>query len=95
MNKNALSKKDGLQMASKVLTEISKDETERVAYIEHLIWTTDQESKILFAEKKGKIKEKYETAQKMLKYGMEISLISKCTGLSVEDIEKLSNEINK
>jgi predicted transposase/invertase (TIGR01784 family) len=90
---NALSKKDGVQMASKVLTEISKDETERVAYIEHLIWTIDQESKILFAEKKGKLKEKNETAQNMLKDGLDISLISKYTGLSLEDIEKLRNEL--
>ena len=76
-------------MASKVLTEISKDEAERVAYIEHLIWTTDQESKIFYAEKKGKIQGKLEDARNMLKDGLKINHIAKYTGLSIEEIKKL------
>ena len=80
-------------MASKVLTEISKDEAERVAYIEHLIWTTDQESKLFYAEKKGKqqgIKEnQIITAKNMLDIGLTIEQIVKVTGLSIEEIKKL------
>ena len=93
--KTIIQKEEGIQMASKVLTEISKDETERVAYIEHLIWTTDQESKILFAEKKAKLKEKNENAKNFLKAGVDINIIAPCTGLSMEEVEKLRDEINK
>jgi hypothetical protein len=78
-------------MASKVLNEISKDDAERVAYIEHLIWTTDQESKLFYAEKKGKIS----TAKNMLlKWKYSINEISDCTGLSTKVIERLQDEFN-
>ena len=38
---------------------------------------------------KGKLKEKIKTAENMKKEDMDISIIAKITGLSLEEIEKL------
>ncbi len=37
----------------------------------------------------GRLEEKQETAKALKKTGIDISTISKCTGLSVEEVEKL------
>lgn len=42
-------------------------------------------------KEEGKIEAKREDALKMLEHGLDISLIADCTGLSVEEIEKLKN----
>jgi hypothetical protein len=51
--------------------------------------------RILFAEKKAKLKEKYENAKNFLKAGADINIIASGTGLSMEEVERLRAEINK
>jgi len=92
-----IERKEVLGMASAVLTAISKDEHERAKFMSRRKAETDRISNLLTAESRGEergiaIGEEQArniTARKMKADGMSIEVISKYTGLSGNDIEKL------
>jgi predicted transposase/invertase (TIGR01784 family) len=65
----------------------SKEELE--AYDSRGIYIQDERGRIEYALQEGKIEGKIETARKMLADSLPIETISKYTGLSIDEIEKL------
>ena len=55
-------------------------------------YETDRITSLANAREEGEVKAKRETAKNMLELGAEVEFISKATGLSVEEIEKLKEE---
>jgi predicted transposase/invertase (TIGR01784 family) len=96
---------EGLKMATNALRYVSKDETMRRMIIQREMAKRDWENKMACAEEVGeargeargiekqKGKEKREIALKSLAEGLEPSLISKLTNLSIEEIEALKKQI--
>lgn len=62
---------------------------ERAQYEEEWKVYNDYFNTLDFAEKKGMQKEKEVTARIMKSKGLSLELISECTGLTTEEIEKL------
>ncbi|WP_285056079.1 Rpn family recombination-promoting nuclease/putative transposase [Pedobacter ginsengisoli] len=80
------------------IAEYSKmSKEEQKMYDQNLKRKWDNEAAFAFREEKGKyegrlegkLEEKIEVASKMIAEGIAVELISKCTGLSVEEIAKL------
>ncbi len=67
----------------------TQDEKLRDLYEARLKYQRDQSTLIEVAEKKGKIEGKVESSKKMKEDGVSFELISKYTGLSIEEIERL------
>ena len=67
----------------------TQDDNLRELYEARLKYQRDQSTLIEVAEKKGEVKGKIGTALKMKKDGLSNDVISKYTGLSVEEIEEL------
>lgn len=97
LEESIMEKYEGIKKANKILKEISKDENERKlaerreeAIIErNTVYHTgfvEGEDK---GKQKGKKEEKIEIAKKMLEDKIDISIISKYTGLSEKEIENL------
>jgi predicted transposase/invertase (TIGR01784 family) len=100
---------EGLQMATSALKYVSKDETTRRMIIQREMARRDWDHKLATFWDEGKAegieigetmgiekqkgKEKKEIAIKSLLEGLEPSLISKLTNLSIEEIEGLKSEI--
>ena len=78
--------------------ELSKfaamDELTQEEYLARFMFETDQKSFLRTAHNKGvaegRSEERLETARRMLADGMDVSLISKYTGLTAEEIHSLS-----
>ena len=82
--------------------ELSKfaamDEQTQEEYLARFMFETDQKSFLRTAHNKGvdegraegRSEERLETARRMLADGMDVSLISKYTGLTAEEIHSLS-----
>jgi predicted transposase/invertase (TIGR01784 family) len=100
-----INRKEGIEMAAKVLDEISKSEQERIQYESELIFDLDERSRLYSARKEGLQKGKQEglqegkqegkqeglleAAKNFLKIGIPIEQISEGTGLSISEIESL------
>ena len=69
------------------VANLSKEE--RIQYDEALKRYRDYKNTIDYAEEKGILKGKESTARNMKAEGIAPLIIQKCTGLSLEDIEKL------
>lgn len=61
-------------------------------YEAHMKGQSQYKTDLLIARDEGKIEGKIETAIKMLESDMAVALISFCTGLSLEEIEKLKEQ---
>jgi len=89
--------KEEIDMASKLLMEISKDEQERARFRSKRMFETDMISNLIVAEKrgekkgeaKGEVKEKERTVRAMRNENMDINTIAKITKLSIDDISKI------
>jgi predicted transposase/invertase (TIGR01784 family) len=89
----------GLKEAKKQLLYDNLTEEEKQAYIHHLDQTRYERNAIRNSYEKGEAKgiakgrteEKIETACKMIEDGMPLDIISKYTGLAVEQIQELNN----
>ncbi len=75
--------------AKNKLNVLKLDENERTEYDNYLESLSYQKSVIETAKIEGKIEGKYETAKKMKSDGLSTKLISKYTGISIEEIERL------
>jgi predicted transposase/invertase (TIGR01784 family) len=96
---------EGLQMATSALKYVSKDETTRRMIIQRDMARRDWDHKLATSRDEGKaegieigrnemkIERDREIALKSLSEGLEPSLISKLTNLSIEEIEGLKSEI--
>lgn len=88
---------DDIKAAKKVLEQISQDEKEREkAYLRDK-YVRDMNTRVNEGyargkedgEYKGRIEEQIRIAKEMIKQGIEKSLISKVTKLTIEEIEKI------
>ncbi len=59
------------------------------SYEAHMKWLRDYNTGLVTSYKKGRIEEKIELAKKMREDGVSLDFISKYTGLSIEELEKL------
>ena len=88
---------EAIKKAKEVLNEISEDEREQELAFQRLMYKMDQEAIEAAGYDKGKkagrqegmIEEKTEIAKKMLEQNIPIEVISDCTGLTKEEIERL------
>ena len=96
-----IDRREALDMAGSVLTAISKDEHERAKFMSRRKFETDQMSNLLTAEERGRIagreegfeegraEERTSLVLRMKADGVPLETISRYTGLSVEEIERL------
>jgi predicted transposase/invertase (TIGR01784 family) len=82
-----------IKMANDILTNISQDEAERARAISRQKFLWDLEHNINAAREEGmaegKAEGKVETASRMFALGLPLDIISKSTGLSVDELERL------
>jgi predicted transposase/invertase (TIGR01784 family) len=91
--------KEEFKMANNILSNISKNDEERFAYMSYLKFQSDLEHNQNAAREEGEArglamglaKGKAEAAKNFLKMGLSIEQVAKGTGLSVEEISKLSS----
>jgi predicted transposase/invertase (TIGR01784 family) len=87
-----------VQKALDVLEEMNFTKKEREAYEDHLKWLRVEYNTLKTAESKGfeqgKAEGKAEVIKQMLANNIDMNHISKITGLSVEEINKLIGEFN-
>lgn len=81
--------KEELKMAGELLMSISQDERERAVFRSRRMYQTDRESDLATAEDRGKRSGIIEIARNMLSEGLPLDIITKCTGLTHCEIEKL------
>ena len=85
--------KEELKMAGELLMSISQDERERAVFRSRRMYQTDRESDLATAEdrgeKRGINRRNIEIARNMLSEGLTLDIITKCTGLTHREIEKL------
>ena len=82
-----------IKLAKSELYRLSMDSNEREQYNMREKATYDRISALENAEAKGKIERELELIKESLNQGLEISLISKITGLSEEEILKIKKDI--
>ncbi|MDR1580608.1 MAG: Rpn family recombination-promoting nuclease/putative transposase [Synergistaceae bacterium] len=85
--------KEALQMAGSLLMSVSKDERERAVFRSRRMYETDMQSNLATAEDRGR-KEGWRdgalaVAQNMIAEGESVEKITKYTGLTREEVEKL------
>ena len=80
--------KEVLQVAGSLLMSVSKDERERAIFRSRRMFQTDQESNIATAEARAM----YKVAQNALLMNMSVDDIIKLTGLTIKEVEGLSDE---
>jgi predicted transposase/invertase (TIGR01784 family) len=80
-------RKEEIKVASELLTSISKDEIERAHYRSRRMFRMDMEHSMAVAREEGKL----EMARSLLKSGVPADVIAGASGLSTEEILKLSN----
>ena len=73
----------------KLASKADMTQEERAQYEEEWKVYNDYFNTLDFAEKKGMQKEKEVTARIMKSKGLSLELISECTGLTTEEIDKL------
>jgi predicted transposase/invertase (TIGR01784 family) len=79
-----------LRAAFETANQMSWSKEELDAYDARGIYIQDERGRIEYALEEGKIEGKMETARKMLDDDLPIETISKYTGLSTNEIEKLT-----
>ena len=97
----AIANKD-IDKAFDILTTMSMDKNERAAYLSREMALHDQATFIEEGReegrkegiKEGKIEAKIETAKNILSMGIDVEIIAKGTGLSINEIKKLEKEFN-
>ncbi|MGG5463393.1 Rpn family recombination-promoting nuclease/putative transposase [Clostridium sp. B9] len=82
-----------IKLAKSELYRLSMDSKEREQYNMREKAIYDRISALENAEAKGKLESKLEVVKESLSQGLEISLISKITGLNEEEILKIKNTI--
>ena len=82
-----------IKLAKSELYRLSMDSKEREQYNMREKAIYDRISALKNAENKGKMERELELVRQSLKQGLEISLISKITGLNEEEILKIKNNI--
>ncbi len=83
-------------MATKVLSEISKSEQERIQYECEMLWELDKNTRANYLTERARLEgmeeKSYSIAKNLLTIGLPIDQISKAVGLPVQDIQSLSAE---
>jgi predicted transposase/invertase (TIGR01784 family) len=84
------------------LRRLSSDRTARALYEAELRAENDRIADNASAQRgisegmeKGKMEDKLETALSMLMEGLPSSLVARCTGLTIDEIRKLENQLKK
>ncbi len=88
-------KAKGLKEANDVLDIMRLEEKERYGYNRYLDSLHLKASEAFSLKKLAEFNKTLEIAEKMLAEGLESEIISKVTGLSIEEIETLSKELRK
>lgn len=79
-----------LKKAMTTLEFLSQDEQTRMEYEVRQKYLLDEASRVEGARAEGRAEGKEEMARKLLALGADIALIAKASGLSEEEIKKLS-----
>lgn len=87
-----IASKEVLQMAGDLLMSISQDERERAVFRSRRMYQSDQQSNIATAEDRGKAVARIEIARNALQMKMPVADITKLTGLTHEEVERLRIE---
>lgn len=98
LNKDNLPKEldnKDLKKALTVLEIMNFSEEERNAYEDRLKWLRIEANTLKKARDDAKAEEKIEMAKSLLLESVDIKIIEKVTGFSIEEIEKLKAEIDK
>ena len=83
-----------IDRAEKILEWLSADEDTLVTYRLREQSLHERASMIADAKEEGEMKKALETAKAALMEGLDIELVAKITGLSIEIIQQLKNELN-
>ncbi|MBH1988480.1 MAG: Rpn family recombination-promoting nuclease/putative transposase [Myxococcaceae bacterium] len=84
----------GMEKVSERLQILKMTDVERRDYWRYLKQSASEQDYYLCAEAKGRAEGKVETAIKLLKLGLDKSLIAAATDLVLEQIEQLEKELN-
>ena len=88
-----IASKEVLQMAGNLLMSISQDERERAVFRSRRMYQTDMQSNLATAEDRGERRGRIEVARKMLRRNKPIDEIAEDTGLTLEEVQSLRQEI--
>ncbi len=99
-----IGKNGGIDMATKVLSEISKSEQERIQYECEMLWELDKNTRANYLTERARLEGKmegkmegieeksYSIAKNLLTIGLPIDQISKVVGLPIQDIQSLTTQ---
>jgi len=88
--------KKEVRMASELLMEISKDETERARIRSRKKFEMDQTSNLITAEKRGRIEERQDNIKLMYhQLGLSVEVIAKAFGLSEQEVKDILDSQTK
>jgi len=85
-------KEDEIKEAFEIATQTTWNKNELEVYEYIALKEADEINALRTAEKKGETKAKIEIAKNSLKEGLDIDIISKLTGLTIEEIKKIKDE---
>ena len=88
-----IASKEALQMAGNLLMSISQDERERAVFRSRRMYLMDYESDMATSWDNGRREGKAEVARSMLADGESPDKVSRYTGLTHEEIERIRSEI--
>ena len=82
-----------IDKALEILTAMSMDKNERTAYLSRKMALHDQATFIEEGREEGEIEAKIETAKNLLSMKIDVEIIAQGTGLSINEIKKIKEEI--
>ncbi|MBW6408746.1 hypothetical protein [Clostridium weizhouense] len=87
-------KNENIKTAYEILERASKSKEARMAYEARQAEIMDQMTREKTAREEGRKEEKIENARSFLLLGVDIEKVAKGTGLSIDFVKKLKDEMN-
>jgi len=87
-------KNEKIRKAYNILEVISKDDNARAAYESREAELHDQMTRLKSAKEEGIKETTIKNAKNFLIMGLDIEMVAKGTGLSVEEVQKIKKELN-
>ena len=84
-----------IKEAKEELFRISSNEKERMLYEDRRASLLDKVSALENAERKGEYNKAIESARNFLNLGINVEIVAQGTGLSLEEVNKIKDELNK
>jgi predicted transposase/invertase (TIGR01784 family) len=87
-------KNDKIKKAYSILEVISKDDIKRAAYEAREAELHDQMTRLKSAREEGIKEATIKNAKNFLLMGLDLDVVAKGTGLSIEEVKAIKNELN-